>query len=330
MAALDSVLTSVHVGVGGRGRAHLRVFTESPLFRPVALVDISDEFLAQARELTGLPESACFGSLEDAVERTRPDVVVVVTPSRLHTQFVRAALEAGKHVYVEKPFTCDLAEAQELVELAEQRGLRIMVTQNDRYANVYRTMRRLLAEETYGAAGFCTMVHYKARGAPYPYSQHMHLWQQGVHQIDTLLAVLQRRPRRVLGWSVQPAWEDWPSPSTVSALIECEGPVYATYMGTSNARANDFQFRVECERGALISRGYGQQGRLFLATREGEQPLELDPPLPHSPEHELAQQFYRYVTEGVEPPTSGRRNLTVLAVLDAIQRCTETGQAVVL
>ena len=61
----------------------------------------------------------------------------------------------------------------------------ILVTQTARYGRVARTLQRLVAEERYGPLGFMTMTYHKARGEPYPYSEHMHLWGQGVHELDT-------------------------------------------------------------------------------------------------------------------------------------------------
>ena len=55
------------------------------------------------------------------------DLVAVVTPVWTHFELAKAALQNGKHVFVEKPFTCNVPQAEELIELAERKNLQIMV-----------------------------------------------------------------------------------------------------------------------------------------------------------------------------------------------------------
>ena len=126
-----------------------------------------------------------------------------------------------------------------------------MVVQNARLSPPMRTLRRLVAEGTYGPLGLFTQTFWKARRGPYNLSPHMHLWQQGVHELDTLLAVLQRPVRRVWGLSTSPAWCDWPTPSTVQAVLECAGGLSGTHLSTSNARAGGFEMRLECAEAAV-------------------------------------------------------------------------------
>ena len=64
-----------------------------------------------------------------------------------------------------------------------------------------------------------TMTYHKARGEPYPYSEHMHLWGQGVHELDTMCAIAGRPVLSVMGRSVQPVWSTWPSESLAEAMI---------------------------------------------------------------------------------------------------------------
>jgi predicted dehydrogenase len=78
------------------------------------------------------------------------DLVVVATPNAQHFPIAKAALEAGKHVVVDKPFTLDAAEARELAALAQQRGLLLSVYQNRRFDADFLTLRDLLASGDLG------------------------------------------------------------------------------------------------------------------------------------------------------------------------------------
>jgi predicted dehydrogenase len=333
----------------------------------VALVDLVPAYLAAARDLTGLPESACFTRLEDALEAVPSDAVAIASPVMLHAAQIMAALGAKRHVLTEKCFTVGLAEAEACVAQAERHDRRLMVVQNARLFPPMRTLRRLVAEAPYGPLGLFFQGFYKARRGPYNLSPHMHLWQQGVHELDALLGIIQRPVSRVWGLSRSPAWGDWPTPSTVQAIIECADGVSGTHLSTSEARARGFEVRLECAAGAVICRDRtgdgpdGPESGPALEVRWGpgqerSEALPLDPPDTRGLEHTAAAQavlaaggggggslgralnqlvdlviyrdLYAYVTAGEEPESSGRRNLETIRLLDAIQRSTETGRPV--
>ena len=322
-------IRTIHVGAWNRARSHLGVMTQSEDFEPVALVDVNDEFMAQGLDLADLGSDAAHSSLTEALDRHDCDAVVVVTPVVIHAPFIDEALAAGKHVMVEKPFTVSLEDAERAVATAEAAGVQLLVTQNDRLNPVYPTIRRHLVEETYGPPGYAVMIHHKARGGPYHDSPHMHLWQQGVHQIDTLLSAIPRNPVRVRGISVEPVWGTWPTPSLVHSIIEFDDGTSATYVGTSQARHSEFQFTVECEEAALATSGLRTNDSLLLKRGGEVESIPTDPPPGGmSPEEQISDMFARQIKEGVDTQLSGRNNLITIRVIDAIARSTDSGEAV--
>lgn len=82
------------------------------------------------------------------------DLVVVAAPNAQHYPLARLALEAGKHVVVDKPFTLDAAEARELAALAQRKGLLLSVYQNRRFDADFLTLRALLASGELGRPVF--------------------------------------------------------------------------------------------------------------------------------------------------------------------------------
>ncbi|MCS2441406.1 Gfo/Idh/MocA family oxidoreductase [Bacteroides uniformis] len=78
------------------------------------------------------------------------DLVVINTPDSTHYEYARRALEAGKHVVVEKPFTTTVAEAEELVALAASRGLTLSVYQNRRWDCDFLTVKQILSKGLLG------------------------------------------------------------------------------------------------------------------------------------------------------------------------------------
>lgn len=87
----------------------------------------------------------CYTDIE-VLLATKPDVVHVTTPPQSHFQLAKQCLMAGCHVYLEKPFTVYWREAEELIDLAEQRGLKITAGHDDQFSHVSRRMRSEIAE----------------------------------------------------------------------------------------------------------------------------------------------------------------------------------------
>src|SRR3954451_12154958 len=149
-------LKFVQLGLGGWGRSWVQeVVREVPDVEPVAWVDVDGASREIAMAELGLPPDRVFGSLQDVPERLGAEAALVVVPLAAHAAATRAALEAGLHVLVEKPFTETLAEAAELVVLADARGRKLMVNQNYRWFPAPRLVRELLAERAIGTAMGC-------------------------------------------------------------------------------------------------------------------------------------------------------------------------------
>ncbi len=78
------------------------------------------------------------------------DAIAVITPVWTHYELAKAALENGKHVFVEKPFTSNTAQAEKLINLAEQKNLKIMVDHTFLFTGTVRKIRQLLDDGTLG------------------------------------------------------------------------------------------------------------------------------------------------------------------------------------
>ncbi|HMH21891.1 MAG TPA: Gfo/Idh/MocA family oxidoreductase [Puia sp.] len=85
-------------------------------------------------------------TLEELLDDKAVELVIVNTPNYTHYAFAKAALLAGKHVVVEKPFASTVAEAKELAALAATAGRKLSVFQNRRYDSDYKTVKKILGE----------------------------------------------------------------------------------------------------------------------------------------------------------------------------------------
>jgi predicted dehydrogenase len=86
----------------------------------------------------------------DAILSTEIDAIAIVTPVWTHFELAKAALESGKHVFVEKPFTSNAAQAEELINLAQQKNLMIMVDHTFLFTSAVKKISELLNAGTLG------------------------------------------------------------------------------------------------------------------------------------------------------------------------------------
>lgn len=123
------------------------------------------------------------------------DAIAVVTPVWTHFDIARKALENGKHVFVEKPFTSNSAQAQELIELAEKKKLKIMVDHTFLFTGAVRKIRQLLEADTLGR-----LYYYDSTRVNLGLFQHdvNVIWDLAPHDLSIMDHLIQQRPEAIL------------------------------------------------------------------------------------------------------------------------------------
>lgn len=113
------------VGCGNMGTSHARAYHAMPDFEIAGLVARSIESRNKlSAELGGYPT---FADFDEALRLTKPDVVSINTYPETHAEYCRKSLEAGAHVFIEKPLATTVAEAQALVDLAKKKQRKMVV-----------------------------------------------------------------------------------------------------------------------------------------------------------------------------------------------------------
>jgi predicted dehydrogenase len=130
------------IGFGYWGPNIVRNFANHPDCRVVAMYDKSPE--AVARALSRHPGVSAASDLDDITRSPDIDAMAIVTPVSTHYDLAKKALENGKHVFVEKPFTATSAQAEELIELAERKNLVIMVDHTFLFTGAVRKIKELV------------------------------------------------------------------------------------------------------------------------------------------------------------------------------------------
>jgi predicted dehydrogenase len=135
-------LRTAIIGTGFMGKVHAENLRRLPEVELAAVAGSSAERARQFGNSIGVNRTT--GNYQELLEDPAIDAVHVLTPNALHYPICRAALEAGKHVLCEKPFTLKVEEAREMVNLAAQTALANCIQHNLRYYPVVQQMRCMI------------------------------------------------------------------------------------------------------------------------------------------------------------------------------------------
>src|SRR3990170_5906953 len=138
-------MSGVRVGLVGRGRIadlHILGYRDNPRAKVVAVCDAVAETAERRAREWGV-ERWCTDYREMLADPAL-DALELLTPHHLHAEMTVAALEAGKHVSVQKPMALNLAEADAMIEAAERSGRSLRVFENYRFYPPYVRAKELL------------------------------------------------------------------------------------------------------------------------------------------------------------------------------------------
>lgn len=136
------------IGLGAVTRnIHLPAY--QMLGREVEIVGACDIDAEIRRRMSGkIPR--LFATPEEMIEKTRPEIVVICTPPFLHHQQTVMALEAGCHVFCEKPMADDLLSAQAIIRAAQRTGKQVVINTQFPYMKTYQAAKRLIGSDLFG------------------------------------------------------------------------------------------------------------------------------------------------------------------------------------
>lgn len=185
---MTPVRTAV-VGLGYWGPQLVRNLYESSHADLVTVCDARPEALAQiGRRYPGLRQTTDFA---DVLADSEVEAVVVATPISTHYSLARAALEAGKHTFVEKPLAGSLSDAKKLVALAQELGLVLMPGHTFLYSPPVQAIRDLIAS---GALGDIYFISTSRVNLGLHQSDASVVWDLGPHDFSILAYWLQESP----------------------------------------------------------------------------------------------------------------------------------------
>ncbi|HLZ56616.1 MAG TPA: Gfo/Idh/MocA family oxidoreductase [Ktedonosporobacter sp.] len=351
-------LRIIQVGLGGWGQSWaVNIVAANKDVETVAWVEIDEETLQQARQrliaqnqaedgLTteesghdqslSLGEDHFFTSLEEALSATEAEAVLITASLPGHVPATRMALQAGKHVLLEKPFAPTSAEALELVELAERQGRILMVSQNYRFIPAVRAAAQVVRDQVLGDIGTVSIDFRRFdHTAPFETHRHYKIWEplladMAIHHFDLMRLVLGQEPVQVFCKTWNTAWSKYVEPPAGTMTITFDGGAVVNYRGSwiSMGPPTDWagEWHMEGEHGELVWTGRGELPDAAILRLSGEEPRALKlPRLKAVDRAGSLDAFVQAVQNGTTPETSGRDNLKTLAFMFAAIESARTG-----
>ncbi|MEE2708966.1 MAG: Gfo/Idh/MocA family oxidoreductase [Gemmatimonadota bacterium] len=322
------------IGTGYWGKNLVRVFDEMPEANLYACCDASESRLRQVQK--SYPDIRLFTSTEAMVEDDEVEAVAIATPSPTHFEVAKSALEAGKHVYVEKPLTLRSDDAEALVSLARKNERQIMVGHLLLYHPAVTTIKGLIAS---GELGDIYYVYAQRLNLGIVRKDENAWWSLAPHDISMVLYMFDSVPNAVsargegylrhdnqdvvfanLGYSdrrmgqIHVSWLDPHKMRKITVVGSRKMVVFDDMEPTEKIRIYD--------KGVDVTLGYESYGDA-ITLRKGDihiPQIDMAEPLKRECEH-----FISCINNKRDPLTDGRSGYDVVRVLEAGQQSLDRG-----
>ena len=217
------------LGAGHLGKIHLRLLQESKSYDLIGFYDPDTE---AAKILTEEKGYTYFDTIDALIHAV--DVVDVVTPTSFHHEMAIQCLTAGKHVFIEKPITETIAQAEELIQLADAKGLKGQVGHVERFNPAFKAIKQHIERPVFIEAH--RLAEFNPRGTDIPVVLDLM-----IHDLDVILSVVKSKVKKVSGSGVSVISE---TPDIANARIEfengCVANLTASRISLKNMRKTRF------------------------------------------------------------------------------------------
>ncbi|MHA2120687.1 MAG: Gfo/Idh/MocA family protein [Promethearchaeota archaeon] len=181
------------IGYGYWGPNIVRNFNGVEGAKVVSLCDINSDVLILANKK--YPHLELTRDYDEIITRNDIDVVAIVTPVSTHFELSKRALQNGKHIFVEKPFTSSVEQAEELIELADRNRLKIMVDHTYIFNGAVRKIKQLVDDNVLG-----DILYFDSMRVNLGLFQHDYnvIWDLAPHDLSVLDYLINETPSAVV------------------------------------------------------------------------------------------------------------------------------------
>ena len=159
--------------------------------------DMNQQTLKKVKK--AYPQINVTDNIDELIKNPEVDAIAIATPVFTHHELAKKALEAGKSVFMEKPFTYTVAEAEDLVELAAKKNLKLMVDHTFLYTGAVRKIRQLIDDDILGK-----IYYFDSARVNLGLFQHdvNVVWDLAPHDISIMDHVIDEKPQAVVATGV--------------------------------------------------------------------------------------------------------------------------------
>jgi predicted dehydrogenase len=331
----------IHAGFGRWGTNwHKTIIEPFKGVQTVAWVDSDPIALKQISKLDTVDESKCFTGVKAALNEVQADGLVITAGIGGHVPLCKDGLNNGLHVLVEKPFAPRVSAARKLIELADGKGLILMVSQNYRFQPAVRAVEKLLTSGSLGPVYSVSIDFRRNAGIGRKGSEHHAvidhpLWMDmSIHHYDLMRCLLGGNPSTVTVQNINPPWSEYRDPPAGAFLATYADGPQMSYRGSWMSGADQTPWSgkwvMECEKGTIVWQSRGEDGdESVIVQAKGKKDKTVTlPKLRHIDRSGCLDAFVKAVKNGIEPETSARDNVGTLLFMDAIVKSAKNGRTV--
>lgn len=217
------------LGAGHLGKIHLRLLKESKKYELIGFHDADSAYGKKVSEEFGYPY---FNELDKLIEAV--DVVDIVTPTLSHFECAKKSIEKGKHIFIEKPITHTLEEAQSLLALEKQYGVKGQVGHVERFNPAFTAVKHAIDQPMFIESH--RLAEFNPRGTDVPVVLDLM-----IHDIDAILSVVNSEVKKINASGVSVISQ---SPDIANARVEfengCVANLTASRISLKNMRKSRF------------------------------------------------------------------------------------------
>ncbi|MGC8720053.1 MAG: UDP-2,3-diacylglucosamine diphosphatase LpxI domain-containing protein [Thermodesulforhabdaceae bacterium] len=294
------------IGAGYLGRFHIEKLVQMPSVEFKAIVDINEE---RARFMSGRFKVPYFTSHRDIMDQV--DAVTIVTPTETHFKIARDFLNAGVHVFVEKPMTLSLEEADTLIDLADRNGCILQVGHIERFNPAFQAVRERITSPSFIQAK--RLSRFKERSSNVDVVMDLM-----IHDLDLILSLV---PYEVSEWQAtgMPVITDLPDVAFVR-MVFFNGLI--AQLEASRICGDDYRKMEIIQEGTCIVADYKKKEAYEIPVTpaaDANQPVFLNVKLTDALEEEL-KHFLESIRSGTKPMVDGRETRRVLSLAIEISK----------
>ena len=195
------------IGAGHLGKIHIRLLKEIKEFDLIGFYDTNP---VNSKKITTEFGISSFSSAEELIDSS--DAIDVVTPTKYHFEYAKMAIEKGKHLFVEKPITATIDEAQKLVKLAERKDIKVQVGHVERFNPAFIAIQKDCNNPMFIEAH--RLAEFNPRGTDVPVVHDLM-----IHDIDIVLSIVKSEVKSIYASGVSIISD---TPDIANARIEFE------------------------------------------------------------------------------------------------------------